>query len=66
MAKLGLKDPQGYYVVVLPPNVKPRLEGDDSLERIGDKLIYRTRSRARAIKALRMIKGLSKKDRGRG
>ena len=54
MDKLGPRDPQGYYVVVLPPNAKPKLEGDDSLERVGDKLIYRTRSRARAVRALRL------------
>jgi len=49
----GPRDPEGYYVVVIERGPPPRLVGDDKLEEVGGRLVYRTRSRARAVKALR-------------
>ncbi len=49
----GPRDPEGYYVVVIERGRPPRLVGDDRLEEAGGRLLYRTRSRARALRALR-------------
>ena len=53
---LGPKDPEGYYVVLLKKQCIDRIkiEGEDKIEQLGDTIIFKTRSRRKALKVLRM------------
>lgn len=53
---LGPKDPERYYVVLIKKQCIDRIkiEGEDKIEQLGDTIIYKTRSRRKALKVLRM------------
>jgi len=53
---LGPKDPEGCYVVLLKKRCIDRIkiEGEDKIEQLGDTIIFKTRSRRKALKVLRM------------
>ena len=59
---LGPRDPEGYYVVLLNKHCKSRIriEVGDKLEEVGGYLVYKTKSRSRALRLLKKRECIAK------
>ncbi|HIH89817.1 hypothetical protein [Ignicoccus hospitalis] len=55
MKGLGKRDPQGYYVIVAKEGAEDLLPPEALVERVGDKILIRLKSRSLALKVLRTL-----------